>query len=89
MTAFDYRAPAELFARPTAAFRGRKKTMSYRRFPSAAEAIRHAIEVMPATLLNGTVLQVGEERYEAMTIRTLYSDAAYPLLRAELGGEID
>ena len=89
MMAFDYGAPAELFARPALNLRGKKKTMSYRRFPSAAEAIRHAIEAIPAAMLNGTVLQVGEERYDAMTIRSLYGDPAYPLLRAELGTEND
>ena len=89
MRAFDYGAPAELFARPALTFRGKKKTMSYRRFPSAAEAIRHAIEAIPAPMLSGTILQVGEERYDAMTIRTLYGDPAYPLLRAELGSESD
>lgn len=87
MTAFDYALPAELFARPALSFRGSKKAMSYRRFPTAAEAIRYAIEAIPAPLLNGTVLQVGEERYDAETIRTLYGDPAYPLMRIEDGIE--
>jgi hypothetical protein len=81
MTTFDYAASAELFASSSISRRGKPRTMAYRRFRTAAEALRYAIEVLPAPLLNGTVLEVGEQRYDAAFIRALYDDPAYPLAR--------
>ena len=81
MKAFDYTASAELFASAAIRRGGNPQAMAYRRFPTAAEALRYAIEVLPAPLLNGTVLEVGEERYHAALIRELYDDPAYPLPR--------
>ena len=81
MTAFNYSASAELFARATISRGGKPKSITYRRFPTAAEALRYAIEELPAPLLNGTVLEVGEERYDAELIRALYDAPAYSLAR--------
>lgn len=81
MTTFDYDASAELFASATIGRGGKPKAMAYRRFPTAAEALRYAIEVLPAALLNGTVLEVGDERYHAALIRELYDSPHYPLPR--------
>jgi hypothetical protein len=81
MKAFDYSASAELFASSTISHRGKPRAMAYRRFSTAAEALRYAIEELPTPLLNGTVLEVGEERYDAALIRALYDDPAYPLAR--------
>lgn len=81
MKAFDYTAAAELFARPLVGYRRKPKAMTYRRFQTAAEALRYAIEELPEPLLEGTILEVGEERYDAPLIRALYDDPAYPLAR--------
>ncbi|MFZ1989640.1 MAG: hypothetical protein WAW96_07685 [Alphaproteobacteria bacterium] len=75
---FDFSAPAELFPRKHAS---KPKQIGYLRFASAAEAIRHAIEVVPPTLLIGTSMLVGDERYIGKDIRKLYDNADYPLYR--------
>ena len=55
--------------------------MRYRRFDTAAEAIRFAIEELPPPLLVGASLQVEDERFDSDQIRELYQSAAYPLER--------
>jgi hypothetical protein len=77
MSNFDYNASAELF--PAKVRTGRR--IHYRRFDTAAEAIRFAIEELPAPLLAGAYLQVEDERFAGEEIRELYESAAYPLAR--------
>jgi len=70
----DYSAPAELF--PSRRFA--KSLARYRRFGTAAEAIRYAIEDMPSTWLIGTFLDMEGVRFEGKAIRTLYEAVDYP-----------
>jgi hypothetical protein len=78
MPTFDYNAPADLF--PSRSKRG-NRPVGYRRFATAADAIRFAIEEMPIEFLLGTVLEVEDERVDGVRIRELYDSAAYPLRR--------
>ncbi len=78
MAGFDYDAPAELF--PSRSKKGGRPA-GYRRFESAAQAIRFAIEEMPSELLLGAVLEVDEERIDGAGIRQLYDSDLYPLAR--------
>jgi len=74
---FDYGAPAELFQTVNKKF----ATKRYRRFDTAAEAVRFAIEEIPAPALYGACLQVDEARFGVHEIGLLYEGAAFPLER--------
>ena len=76
---FDYASPAELFM--TKRKGGSRQPLVYRRFASAAEAIRFAIEDFPAVQTLGVWLQVGDERFDSGDIQRLYQDDDYPLRR--------
>jgi hypothetical protein len=79
MAGFDYRTEAELF--PTRNRKSRRQPFGYRRFAQAADAIRFAIEELPADALLGAYLEVDEERYDSEGIRRLYDSTEYPLVR--------
>ena len=73
---FDYAASAELFV-PKRKRRARQP-LSYRRFATAAEAIRFAVEEFPAILTLGAWMQVGDEHFNGDDIRRLYGSDSYP-----------
>jgi hypothetical protein len=72
---FDYDAPAELFlAKHTKGSRAK-----YRRFATAAEAIRYAVEDLRTPKAFGAWLEVGDERFSSDEIQRLYEGSDYPL----------
>ena len=80
LNGFGYNAPAELFPGRSGTLEG---NAAYKRFETAAEALRFAVEEMPAPVLIGTYLEVDEARFGSQEIRYLYENAAYPLTRPQ------
>jgi len=76
---FNYNAPAELF--PGRKLKGASQ-VKYKRFDTAAEALRFAVEKLPAPALLGAYLEVDEARFGVQEIRVLYESASYPLTRS-------
>jgi hypothetical protein len=78
---FDYNAPAELYPG-----RNRKsaKKVSYRRFETAADAIRFAIEELPELLLIGACIEINDRRLNYKDIQALYASEQYPLEKRSL-----
>ena len=85
MTTFNYNSLAELY--PARSWKGNAGRITYKRFEMAAEAVRFAIEELPAQALLGTYLEVDEERFDSRQIRRLYDSKDYPLPRSEPGSE--
>jgi hypothetical protein len=79
MDRLDYSSEAELF--PARSGRSRPHAYRYRRFSRMSEAIRFAIEELPATVFVGTYLEVDEQRFSSTEIRRLYESSDYPLAR--------
>jgi hypothetical protein len=78
ISGFNYRAPAELY--PSRIKKGRGR-ITYRRFNTAAEALRFAMEEIPPAVLLGAYLEVDEARFGVAEMRNLYDAAGYPLKR--------
>jgi hypothetical protein len=78
MARFDFAAPADLFCTRSMS---RKSRVTYRRFESAAEAIRFAVEQLDKELLRSTTLEVDEDRLTGDAISRLYQRPDYPLTR--------
>jgi hypothetical protein len=79
MASFSFNTAAELF--PAAIRKKKRAGFAYRRFGTAAEAVRFAIEELPADSLNGAYLQVEEARFDQSGIRNLYESQEFPLPR--------
>ncbi len=79
---FDYSAPAELFmADPKRS----KRRIMYKRFDTAAEALRFAIEEMSSSSLAAAYLEVDEARFGSQEIQYLYANAGYRLSSVATG----
>ena len=76
---FDYGVPAELFMGKRRG--GPRRPLPYRRFATAAEAIRFAVEELPAVRALGAWMQVGDERFDGDDIQRLYQSNDFPLQR--------
>ena len=76
---FDYCSPAELFTAKRKG--GSPRRLGYRRFATAAEAIRFAVEEFPAMRALGAWMLVGDERFDSEEIHRLYESDDYPLGR--------
>lgn len=79
-TSFDYAAPAGVFTRHGRGRRG--SSAKYRRFQSAAEAIRYVIEELPPPLWPGISLETGDETLDHNQVLKLYKAETYPLDRS-------
>jgi hypothetical protein len=78
LAGFDYSMPAELFPSRNKKGGGR---ITYKRFDTAAEALRFAVEDMPGVALLGAYLEIAETRFGEQEIQQLYESDAYPLKR--------
>lgn len=76
---FDYQLPAELFT--SKSMRVGSRFLKYMRFSHAADAIRFAIEKLPADVLLGAYLEIDEKRYDSPAVRRLYDGPGYPFPR--------
>lgn len=78
MTEFDYTSGAGLYAGKR--LKGSSGTR-YRRFETAAEAVRFAVENLSGSQLRGSILEVDEARFNDQQIRMLYDAPRFPLAR--------
>jgi hypothetical protein len=77
MQEFSYTAPADVFV---AGLR-RTRQIVYRKFPTGAEAIRHAMEAVPPDARPRVVVESDEVRLGPAEIEALYWSSGYPLAR--------
>jgi hypothetical protein len=78
LTRFDYAGSAGLYSGNA---KVGKRGPRYRRFETAAEALRFAVEDMGDTQKRGSLLEMDEARFDHNQIRALYDAPDYPLLR--------
>lgn len=75
----DYRMEAGLFF--SKGDGARNKSLVFRRFRRAADAIRYAVEELPPKTLSSCSLEVNGLHYFGREIRPLYDGEAFPLRR--------
>jgi hypothetical protein len=80
---FDYGIPAELFMGKRKG--GARQPLRYRRFATAAEAIRFAIEELPAVRALGAWMQVGDQRFDGDDIQRPLREQGLPTATASVG----
>ena len=78
----DYRIKAELFFFKTP--KAQCKSLVFRRFPRAAEAIRYAVEELAPGAFASCSLDVNDQRFYGREIRPLYDSTEYPLRRRSI-----
>src|SRR6201987_2103476 len=76
---FNFNTSAELF--PAAIRKKKRAGFAYRRFGTAAEAVRFAIEELPADSLNGAYLRAEDAGFSRSATRSLYESKDFPLPR--------
>lgn len=79
MDANDYRLEASLYYSKTPGTK--QKSLVFRRFPKAADAIRFAVEDLAPKIFDSCSLEVNDAHYFGREIRVLYDDGAFPLRR--------
>jgi hypothetical protein len=79
MDAQDYRMEAGLFFSRTE--KSSNKSLIFRRFGRAADAIRYAVEELSPRILASCSLEVNGFHYFGREIRPLYDSEAFPLRR--------
>ena len=75
----DYSAAAEVYYMPVRRRGGKRQRLAYRRFATAAEAIRFVVEDFPAAHTLSPWMQVGDNRFDGDAIRRFYDSSDYPL----------
>ena len=74
----DFAAPSELFCARSISRRSR---ITYKRFDTAAKAIKFAVEELGVDGLRAATIEVAEVRFRGDEISALYRSADYPLKR--------
>jgi hypothetical protein len=77
----DYSAAAEVYYMPMRRRGSARQRLGYRRFATAAEAIRFVVEDFPAAHTLSLWMRVGDNRFDSDAIRRLYDSSDYPLRR--------
>ena len=79
MPHFNFAAPAEVFA--TSGRHGRSRFMIYRKFPTAAEAVKHVMESLEGFAQKSAIVETDDERFSSVDIAAIYESSSYPLRR--------
>jgi hypothetical protein len=78
----DYRMEASLYFSKRAG--AKQKSLAFRHFGHAADAIRYAVEDLSPQIFNSCSLEVNGLYYFGRQIRPLYDSDAFPLQRRSI-----